>query len=124
MLSRLVIARAGTADLERADDELREAARLGLTTGDMPVMAEVASAAAVLAHHRGEDERAARLLGAADTIRGRADLSNVDALAVAQALRASLGGGRSDALVAEGLAMTQDEAVAFVLQGIDRAPGS
>jgi predicted ATPase/DNA-binding SARP family transcriptional activator len=124
MLSRLVIARAGTGDLDGAEDGLDEAARTGLPTSDMPIVAEVATAAAVLAHCRGEDERAARLLGAADAIRGRADLSNLDARRVAQSVRARLGEARFTALLTEGTAMPKDQAVAFALGGNRARPGS
>ena len=117
VLSRLVVALAGTGDLDGAEDQLRVAASTGLTTTDMPIMAEVATAAAVVARHRGEGERAARLLGAADAIRGREDRSNADARTVADALRASLGAARCEELVAEGTAMSKDQAVAFALGG-------
>jgi predicted ATPase/DNA-binding SARP family transcriptional activator len=117
MMSRLVVARAGTGDLDGAENQLREAAETGLMTTDMPIMAEVTTAAAVLAHRRGEDERAARLLGAADVIRGRVDLSNIDARTVAQAVRRNLGEARFDDLVAEGMSMQKDHAVAFALGG-------
>ncbi len=112
--AHLAVARLGTGDADGAAAELASAARVGLLTKDMPVLAEVAVCAAVLAGHRGDDERAAGLLGAAEAIRGRADRSHLDAEALADVLRARMGADAFERLLAEGAAMTQEAAVELV----------
>ncbi|MFC5677599.1 BTAD domain-containing putative transcriptional regulator [Aeromicrobium endophyticum] len=113
--SQLAVARLGVGDAAGAARELAAAARVGLQTKDMPVLAEVAGAAAFLAHGRGHDEDAARLLGAAVAIRGRADRSNRDAAELAEALRRSLGPSAFERLRAEGAALDQQAAATLAL---------
>ena len=115
--AQLAAAWAGVDDLDRADRELESAVGVGLTTRDMPILAEVAGAAAILAHRRGRPEHAARLLGTTEAIRGRGDRSNRDARALAEALRSALGAGTFERLRAEGAAMQQADAVTLALPG-------
>ena len=111
----LAVAHASRGDLAGADRELATGIRVALTTRDMPVMAEVAGAAAVVAHRHGQDERAALLLGASEAIRGRADRSNRDARAVVEALVRELGAESYERLRAQGAAMSREDAVALAL---------
>jgi predicted ATPase/DNA-binding SARP family transcriptional activator len=120
--AQLAVARLGVGDPAGAARELAAAARVGLQTKDMPVLAEIAGAAAVLAHGRGHDEDAARLLGAAVAIRGRADRSNRDAAGLAEALRGSLGAGTFERLHAEGAALDQQDATALALADTGPTP--
>jgi predicted ATPase len=113
--SQLAVARLGAGDAVGAADDLAGAARVGLPTKDMPVLAEVATAAAVLAHGRGHDEEAARLLGATVAIRGRADRSNRDAAALAETLRQALGADAFEEHRTQGAALDQEAAVALAL---------
>jgi hypothetical protein len=81
----------------------------------MPVVSQVASASAVLAHLDGDDERAARVLGASESIRGRADRMNSDVRRLIDDLRTSLGSERFEALHAEGRSLVRDEAIALAI---------
>ena len=121
--AQLAVARLGVGDAAGAAAELASAARVGLLTKDMPVMAEVATAAAVLARGRGRDEEAARLLGAAVAIRGRADRSNRDARALTQSLQQALG-PELERLRSRGAGLDQEAAVAMVLTGAGLPPAS
>lgn len=115
--AKLAVARASSSDLAGADRDLAAAARAGRLTRDMPIVAEVAVAAAALAHQHGDDERAARLVGASRVIRGRADLSNRDARELREVLASSLGSETCERLHAEGAAMDQASAIALALLG-------
>ena len=112
----LAIADAGCGQAGTARTEMQRATRLALEMNDMPVAAFVVVAAAVLTERLDDDlERAARLLGAADAVRGRRDLSNVDGRALRSRLEERLGLGRTDELVAEGAATDRATALAFAL---------
>ncbi|MET0931389.1 MAG: BTAD domain-containing putative transcriptional regulator [Aeromicrobium sp.] len=122
--SQLAVARAGLDDLAGADRELAAAVRSGFAVKDMPVLAEIAAAAAALAHHRGDHEHAARVLGASGAIRGRVDRANLRTRGLSESLASSLGTTRFDALVAEGAALQRDRAVALALPGGSPPPGT
>ncbi len=107
----LAVARCGVGDFDLAQQELVTAGRVALDTRDMPIVAEVASAAAVLAHSAGDDERAARLVGIAESIRGRADLMNRDLRRLVETLQENLGLATYEALRADGLALERGEAI-------------
>jgi predicted ATPase/DNA-binding SARP family transcriptional activator len=113
--SHLAVARLGIGDATGAERELTSAGRAWLPTKDMPVLALVGAAAAVLEHHRGDDDEAARLLGATEAVRGRADRSDHDSVLLADALRRSLGDEGFERHRAGGAAMTRDDAVALLL---------
>jgi predicted ATPase/DNA-binding SARP family transcriptional activator len=115
MRASLVVARGSAGDLEAARSELGTASRIGRRTRDMPVIAQVASSAAILAHLEGDDEQAARCLGASEAIRGRADLMNPDVSRLRSSLRTSLGVERFEELYAEGRSLVRDEAIALAL---------
>lgn len=112
----LVVTRATAGDLEAARTELVSAVRTARRTRDMPVIAQVATSSAILAHLDGDDERAARCLGASEGIRGRADLMNRDIAALKAGLRTSLGAERFEELHAEARSLGRDEAIALALQ--------
>lgn len=79
----------------------------------MPIVSHVASSAAILAHLEGDSERAARVLGASEAIRGRADRMNLDVRKLVDSLRVSLGAECFEELHAEGRSLVRDEAIAL-----------
>jgi tetratricopeptide (TPR) repeat protein len=118
--SSLAIYTASAGDLDGARAELAEAAVVGVRTRDMPIIAHVAAAAAIVAHLEGDDARAAKLLGAAEAIRGMADHMNRDIRKLREDLRTSLGSERFEALHAEGRSLARDEAIALALPDAER----
>ena len=101
--SLLAVSTALAGDAATARAQLRQAAQSAFLSRDMPVVAFVLVAGAVLAEKLDDDpERAARLLGTADAVRGRPDRTNLDAEALAQRLRARLGEERFANLAATG----------------------
>ena len=118
MRTQLAVARACLDDVDAALAELARAGQLAISTQDMPIVAQVVSAGAVIAARGGDDERAARLLGAADVVRGRPDLMNHDAREVAAAVAASLGEERLAALRLDGEALGAEAAVALALRPV------
>lgn len=111
----LAMSRASVGDLEGARSEVAHAAGLAVRTRDMPVVSQVACASAVLAHLDGDDERAARVVGASEAIRGRADRMSPDVNRLVDDLRTSLGVARFEELHAEGRSLVRDEAIALAL---------
>jgi predicted ATPase len=111
----LVVTHASAGDLEAARDELATASRIGRRTRDMPVIAQVASSAAILAQLDGDHERAAKVLGASEAIRGRADLMHPDLRELRVTLRRALGDERYEQVHGEGRSLARDEAIALVL---------
>lgn len=111
----LAMSRASVGDLEGARSEVALAAGLAVRTRDMPVVSQVACASAVLAHLDGDDERAARVVGASEAIRGRADRMSPDVNRLVDDLRTSLGVARFEELHAEGRSLVRDEAIALAL---------
>lgn len=111
----LAVLRASGGDLLAARVELVTAGRIGVATRDMPIIAQLAAASAFVDGAAGDNERAARVLGAADAIRGRADLMDRDAQELAASLRERLGSDLFEALHAEGLALDRDAAIELAL---------
>jgi len=120
----LAVYRSSAGDRDAARTELTEAAIVGLRTRDMPIISHVASASASLAHREGDDETAARILGASEAIRGMADLMNRDIRTLRQALRVSLGEARFEELHAEGRSLVRDDAIALALPDTASIGGS
>ena len=112
----LAAAMAGSGDLAGARAELDRASKASVDTHDMPVISMVAGVSAYLAHASGDEELAARLLGAADTIRGRPDLSNTEALAMAAEIRAAIGDTAYDRAYRAGAELDREAAIAFAAQ--------
>jgi hypothetical protein len=107
--------RAFAGDLDGGRSELAVASRLAVRTRDMPIVSQVASTAAILAHLEGDHERSARVLGASEAIRGRADRMNPDVRRLIEDLRTSMGAERFEELHAEGRSLARDEAIALAL---------
>jgi hypothetical protein len=80
----------------------------------MPVVAITAITVVALDEADGFASRAARTLGAADSIRGHPDLSNPDAERLAAALRATLGDAAYEEAYAAGRALERADALALV----------
>ncbi len=122
MIGSLGIAAAAIAvgDLESPLPRLRAAVRFFLESGDEEHLAEALSVWASQALPLNQYERAARLLGAAEGLWDGLGypLAAADEMYVEEyraAARAALGDGRYQRAVAEGRAMTADQAVAFAL---------
>lgn len=111
----LAVTLGAVGDLGAARAEVVDAARVAVRTRDMPIVSQVATASAILAHLDGDEQRAARVLGAAEAIRGRADRMNPDVLRLMEDLRTSLGTERFEELYAEGRSLVRDDAIALAL---------
>jgi hypothetical protein len=81
-------------------------------TDDLPVVALVGLAVAALAHHDGAPVDAAEILGAAARLRGSADRTNPDVVALTARLRDVLGDVAFEAAFAAGRALDRDAALA------------
>lgn len=115
MRAALAVAKACAGDLPAAYHELAAASRMALNTQDMPIVSDVVAAGAFIAARDGDGERAARLLGAADAIRGRADLMNHDARHLDVSLRSSLGDEGVTTLRRDGASLGLEAALALAM---------
>jgi len=114
----LAVLAALDGDAATARTEILRAAHCAWRSRDMPVVAGVVAGAAVVAEVvDGDLDRAARLLGTADTVRGRPDRANLDAEALARRLRERLGAERFAELTAAGAAVPREQALDAVLGG-------
>lgn len=118
-LNNLGVATLALGDRQRAHELLREALLLSLELGERYGVADRLDAMAWLAAVEGRSERAAQLLGAAETVRETIGAHRSpmppfaeDHLASARAL---LGEEAFDTERAKGRAMTQDQAVEYAL---------
>jgi predicted ATPase/DNA-binding SARP family transcriptional activator len=102
--SALVEAYAGNLDLARRLHA--EAVAIAVGSADQPVIANVLVGVADLALRDGDPEQAARMLGAADGVRGSIDRSVPDVDRVTGEARAALGDAGFEAAYAEGLTVT------------------
>lgn len=113
--------------VDAAVARLPAAAAAGRQTKDMPVCAAVCVAAAAVAGARGNQQRAATLLGAAALLRGADDPTNLDVRTVADSVRVALGeSGYDDAWRAGGhgdraAALDRLDAAIAALQPVDSA---
>jgi predicted ATPase/DNA-binding XRE family transcriptional regulator len=122
-LHNLADAAIATGDYDVAGDHLREGTRLCRQTGDLANLAYYLDALAVVHAGRGEPERVATLLGAAQALRElpsskayvyhRPDESPRER--AAEAARAALGHDAYDDAVDAGRAMLPDDAVTYAL---------
>jgi len=103
-------------EIDQARAQLRQAFPLALFTRDQPVIARVGVAVAQLAAREGDDERAARLLGAIERVRGTVDLLDRDATGLADRLRTRMAGAY-EAAHAAGLALDSAAAIDLVTEG-------
>lgn len=115
VLAALALSQVATGDLDGAEATLGESAVHARASEDMPIVSQVAVAAACLAGASGDLELAARRLGAADSIRGVADASNRDAQQLITSLREQIGAKAYERAYAEGLALERDEAIGLTL---------
>ena len=89
--STLALIEAAAGNLTAAHDLHLSAVELAAESRDAPVLAQVLVGAADQAMRTGDPERAAMLLGAADTVRGAPDRSMPDTERVTALARAALG---------------------------------
>ncbi|MDG4824164.1 BTAD domain-containing putative transcriptional regulator [Asanoa sp. WMMD1127] len=89
---------------------------------DMPVIALVGVATVSLRAALGRFESAAETLGATDSLRGSPDLSNYDAMSLAQVLRDRLGDETYDSAYARGRGLSRADALALVDPAHDEIP--
>jgi tetratricopeptide (TPR) repeat protein len=101
-------------DIDTARELAADAVTAALGGHDMPVVAVAALTVVALDEATGQPERAARRLGAADSIRGHPDRSSVDAERLAATLRATLGDAAYEAAYAAGRALERADALALV----------
>jgi predicted ATPase/DNA-binding SARP family transcriptional activator len=100
-----------TGRLAEASESMADAVRAAVRSMDMPVVADVAQAAADLTLAKGSPAHAARLLGMAVALRGAADEGSPDVQRIRAALLDQLGEKYHDAYEG-GAAMTRDAALA------------
>ena len=90
-----------------------EAYAAAVGTGDMPLIALVGVLVAAISEPD-DPERAARVLGAADRLRGGADPTAVEIAQLTAALRDRLGNGEFASLYGEGRALPREAALAVI----------
>ena len=117
-LRALAAARLGVLELEagdiaRATALLRDALGTAAAAGDRPAVAAAVEGLATVALRLGRAERAAALLGAADSIRGAVDHSSLDAPGVRAAAGEKLGAAAFGAGYRRGLGLPYEEALGF-----------
>jgi predicted ATPase len=93
---------------------LAQALALAVDTPDMPIAALVCVGVARLLHCQGNDEGAARVLGAAHALRGAPDASNPDVVRLVDELRRALGSPAYTDAYASGRGLGRAEALALV----------
>jgi predicted ATPase/DNA-binding SARP family transcriptional activator len=106
-------------DLELAREHHAAAMRLATESKDSPVIAHILVGVADLAMHEGDPERAAFLLGAADSVRGSEDRSVPDTERITIEARAALGDAGFEAAYHRGDGVTM--ATAGAISGSDPA---
>jgi predicted ATPase len=119
--STLALVEAEDGDLALARRHHTEAVLLALASSDQPVIAMVLVGVADLAMREGDPDRAARLIGAADGIRGDVDRSVPDVQRVTTETRAALGDAGFAAAYAKGLLLTP--ATVTEVTGLDLPAG-
>jgi hypothetical protein len=119
-LGHLALGRGQPRDSRRHLDAALEVA---LATRDVYIVSMVLAGYADLAMAHDQPRRAAELLGAADAIRGGADLSALDALRVAEAARVALGAADFTEAYARGRARRLADVPELVGIPCDEPPG-
>ncbi len=104
-------------DLATAAELLADAARAGVEAKDMPVAASALDAGATLALARDEPQRAARLLGLAEALRGIPDHGNPEAVRAGRRAAAELGAEAYDRVYASAQNIGRDAAAEEVRAG-------
>ena len=117
--ARLALIALAGGDETRCRALLAEALRIAASWVELPPVADVIDAIAVLAQHSGQcATRVATLLGAAHAVRGCFDEGSLDAPAVRDALRAILGADEFGAAYERGRSQSRDNAVALAASAV------
>jgi predicted ATPase/DNA-binding SARP family transcriptional activator len=111
--ARLGVLELEAGDITRGTALLRDALGTAATTGDRPTAAIAVEGLAAAALRIAEADRAAALLGAADSIRGAVDHSSLYAPGIRAAAKERLGEAAFDAAYQRGLGMPYDDALGF-----------
>jgi predicted ATPase/DNA-binding SARP family transcriptional activator len=111
--ARLGVLKIEAGDIAPGTALLRDALGEAEAAGDRPAGAAAVEGLAVAALRTAGAERAAALLGAADSIRGAVDHGSLDAPVIRAAAREQLGEAAFDAAYQRGLGMPYDEALGF-----------
>ena len=111
--ARLGLLKIEAGDIASGTALLRDALGEAAAAGDRPAGAAAVEGLAVAALRTAGAERAATLLGAADSIRGAVDHSSIEAPVIRAAARERLGQAAFDAAYERGLGMPYDEALGF-----------
>jgi predicted ATPase/DNA-binding SARP family transcriptional activator len=90
-LATLALLSISVGDLAAAEASLVQAHVAGVGTKDMPVLANVGGAVALWSETVGLPQDSAEILGASDSLRGAADVTSLDVIALTASLRATLG---------------------------------
>lgn len=99
---------------EAAVEELREAVDLAMAAKDMPVLARIAVAEAAWHAHCGKPSDAAKVLGAAEQLRGAPEARDPEVARLSALLRADVGDAAYDLAYASGVALDRADALALV----------
>jgi hypothetical protein len=111
------------ADTRQARADAEQAYRLGVRTGDLPIIAAVAVAVAALAEAEGSPSDVAAMLGASARLRGSDDPTHPVLAGITARARARLGDASFEREYRAGRALPRDDAIARVDPGrIDRTP--
>jgi hypothetical protein len=119
--ARLGVLKLEAGDIPRGTTLLRDALGTAATAGDRPAAAAAVEGLAAVALRIAGAERAAALLGAADSTRGTVDHSSLDAPGIRAAAQEQLGEAAFDAAYRRGLGLPYDEALGFAQASAGRA---
>jgi tetratricopeptide (TPR) repeat protein len=114
--ARLALAVLADGDKDQCRALLTDALRTASDWVELPALADVIDAIAVLAQE--SPQLAATLLGAAHSVRGCFDEGSLDAPAARDSVRTRLGPDGFDAAYGRGRAMSQDDAVALAASAV------
>jgi len=118
--ARLALIMLADGNEARCRALLAEALRTATSWVELPPVADVIDAIAVLARHSGEcATRVATLLGAAHAVRGCFDEGGLDAPAVRDAVRADLGADEFGAAYERGRSLPRDDALALAASVVE-----
>jgi hypothetical protein len=117
--ARLALIALADGDEARCRTLLAAALQTATSWVELPPVADVIDAIAVLAQHSGEcATAAATLLGAAHTVRGCFDEGSLDAPAVRDAARTALGADEFEAAYERGRCLSRDDALALAASAV------
>ena len=117
--ARLALIALADGDEARCRTLLAAALQTATSWVELPPVADVTDAIAVLAQHSGESATTvATLLGAAHEVRGCFDEGGLDAPAVRDAARARLGADEFEAAYERGRCLPRDDALALAASAV------